>query len=76
MRSLDFLSNSTWIFYDYLIQSQGEEFARKYLQANERAIANIEEICKKYRYKYKLLILWNFCNKISIKYNEKILKIL
>ncbi len=30
------------LFYNYLIQSQGEEYAKKYLEANEKAIDNIE----------------------------------
>lgn len=34
------------LFYDYLIQSQGEEKAKQYLQANEQAIQNIEKIVK------------------------------
>lgn len=34
------------LFYDYLINSQGEEFAKKYLEANQRAIDNIENIIK------------------------------
>ena len=34
------------LFYDYLIQSEGEEKARQYLQANEQAIQNIEKIVK------------------------------
>lgn len=32
------------LFYQYLIQSQGKEFAKKYLKANEKAIDNIEKI--------------------------------
>ena len=34
------------LFYDYLIQSEGEEKAKQYLQANEQAIQNIENIVK------------------------------
>ena len=34
------------LFYDYLIMSKGEEFAKKYYQANENAIYNIEKIIK------------------------------
>ena len=34
------------LFYDYLINSQGEEKAKQYLKANEQAIQNIEEIVK------------------------------
>lgn len=34
------------IFYNYLVESKGKEFAKKYLEANERAIANIEKIIK------------------------------
>ena len=34
------------IFYKYLLDSQGENFARKYLKANENAITNIENIIK------------------------------
>lgn len=34
------------IFYNYLINSKGKEFARKYLEANEKAIKEIEEIIK------------------------------
>lgn len=33
-------------FYDYLINSQGEEFAKKYLEANQNAIDSIENIIK------------------------------
>ena len=32
------------LFYDYLINSKGKEFAKKYYKANEKAIDNIEEI--------------------------------
>lgn len=32
------------LFYDYLIQSQGREKAKQYLEANEQAIKNIENI--------------------------------
>ena len=32
------------LFYDYLIQSQGKEKAKQYLEANEDAIKNIEQI--------------------------------
>ncbi len=32
------------LFYNYLIQSQNKDFAKKYLKANEEAIQNIEEI--------------------------------
>lgn len=32
------------IFYDYLIKSQGKEFAKKYLEVNENAIINIKNI--------------------------------
>lgn len=35
------------IFYKYLIDSQGKEYAKKYLEANEKAINNIEEIVNK-----------------------------
>lgn len=35
------------LFYDYLINSNGKEFARKYLEANENAIKNIEDIINK-----------------------------
>lgn len=35
------------IFYKYLIDSQGEEYAKKYLEANEKAINNIERIVDK-----------------------------
>ena len=35
------------LFYDYLINSQGEKKAKEYLEANEAAIKNIEEIIKK-----------------------------
>ncbi len=34
------------LFYDYLINSQGEEKAKQYLKANEQAIQNMEEIIK------------------------------
>ncbi len=34
------------LFYDYLIQSQGQEYAKKYLNANEMAIKEIERIIK------------------------------
>ena len=34
------------LFYDYLINSQSEDFAKKYLEANEKAISNIENIIK------------------------------
>lgn len=34
------------LFYDYLIQSQGKEKAKQYLNANEEAIKSIEEIIK------------------------------
>ena len=32
------------IFYKYLVQSEGKEFAKKYLDANEQAIKNIKKI--------------------------------
>ena len=32
------------LFYNYLINDYGEEFARKYLEANEKAIKNIKRI--------------------------------
>ena len=32
------------LFYKYLVDSKGEEFAKKYLEANEIAIKNIEKI--------------------------------
>ena len=32
------------VFYKYLIDSQGKEFAKKYLKANQKAIENISEI--------------------------------
>ena len=35
------------LFYKYLIDSKGKEFAKKYLKANEQAIKNIEEIINK-----------------------------
>lgn len=35
------------LFYDYLIMSKGQEFARKYYEANEKAIKNIENIIKR-----------------------------
>ena len=35
------------LFYDYLMISQGEKFARAYYQANEQAIDKIEEIINK-----------------------------
>lgn len=35
------------LFYKYLIQSEGVEFARKYYEINEKAIRNIEEIVQK-----------------------------
>lgn len=34
------------LFYDYLIQSQGKDFAKQYLKANEEAIEEIEKIIK------------------------------
>lgn len=34
------------LFYDYLLQSQGEELAKQYLDANEQAIKNIGKIIK------------------------------
>ena len=35
------------IFYDYLINFQNKEFAKKYLEANENAIQNIKNIIEK-----------------------------
>lgn len=32
------------MFYKYLIESNGKEFAKKYLEVNEKAIDSIEEI--------------------------------
>ena len=32
------------LFYDYLIMSKGKEYAKKYYEANEQAIDNIEGI--------------------------------
>ena len=32
------------LFYDHLISDYGEDFARKYLEANEKAIENIKKI--------------------------------
>ena len=34
------------LFYEYLINSENKEFAKKYLKANEKAIDNIENIIK------------------------------
>lgn len=34
------------LFYDYLIMSKGNEFAKKYYKANQQAIDNIEKIIK------------------------------
>lgn len=38
------ITSQTGLFYNYLIESKGEEFAKKYLEANEKAISNIEKI--------------------------------
>ena len=35
------------LFYNYLINSKGKEFAKKYLEANEIALKNIEKIIEK-----------------------------
>ena len=35
------------LFYEYLINSKGKEFAKRYLEANENAIKNIENIINK-----------------------------
>lgn len=35
------------LFYDHLISDYGEDFARKYLEANEKAIENIKKIISK-----------------------------
>ena len=35
------------LFYKYLIDSQGKEYAKKYLEANQKAINNIESIINK-----------------------------
>lgn len=35
------------LFYKYLLQSEGYEFAKKYYEANEKAIRNIENIVNK-----------------------------
>lgn len=35
------------VFYDYLIDSQSKEFAKMYLEANEKAIQNIKDIIEK-----------------------------
>ncbi len=35
------------LFYDYLINDYGEEYAKKYYEANQEAIENIAEIIKK-----------------------------
>ena len=35
------------VFYDYLINSQSKEFAKMYLEANEKAIQNIKDIIEK-----------------------------
>ena len=32
------------LFYEYLVQSEGTEFAKRYLEANEEAIKNIKNI--------------------------------
>ena len=42
------------MFYKYLIESNGKEFAKKYLEANEKAIDNIEKIiCQELNIKIK-----------------------
>ncbi len=41
------LTSQHGVFYKYLIESNGKEFAKKYMQSNEKAINNIEEIIKK-----------------------------
>ena len=45
-RSTAKITSQHGLFYDYLIQSLGEEKAKQYLQANEEAISNIEKIIK------------------------------
>lgn len=35
------------VFYDYLINSQSKEFAKMYLEANEKAIQNIKDVIEK-----------------------------
>lgn len=40
------LTSQHGLFYEYLINSNGKEFAEKYLEANEQAIDNIEKIIK------------------------------
>lgn len=39
------------LFYKYLIDSQGKEFAQKYYEANEKAIKNIKNIIQKEKIK-------------------------
>lgn len=41
------LTSQHGLFYDYLINSNGIEFAKKYFEANENAINNIEKIIEK-----------------------------
>lgn len=40
------LTSQHGLFYSYLIESQGRDFAKNYLLANEEAIEEVEAICK------------------------------
>lgn len=41
------ISSLHGLFYDHLISDYGEDYARKYLEANEKAIQNIKDIVQK-----------------------------
>lgn len=41
------ISSLHGLFYDHLISDYGEDYARKYLEANEKAIQNIKDIIQK-----------------------------
>lgn len=53
------------LFYNYLISDYGEEYAKKYLQANEEAIRNIKGIIEREQ------IECDFCEKNSYVYTTK-----
>ena len=49
------------LIYKYLYESNGEDYARRYFEANENALKNIKEIIAKEN------IEWIICTSINIK---------
>lgn len=60
------------LIYKYLIDSFSKEFAYKYLESNEKAIQDIQEICKKEKIKCDFKLRDNYIYTCNEKYVQKI----